>query len=131
MTHPNDEHLPDGLREVAQELRNQRVEASALELDQIKRTAMTQASRASGSRQGKGSLMRSKLLTLALVLGLASSGGVAGVIAAGNGGGDGGKSSAAKSEYKPGKGCGDKDGQRTGPPGNPDNNDCPPQTPRP
>ena len=42
-----------------------------------------------------------------LVLGLAISGGTAGVIA--GGGGSSGKSSAGKSQYvKPGKGCGDK-----------------------
>lgn len=125
MTHPSDEQLPDGLREVAEELRARRAETTVLELDRIKLRAMAQASRPTASRQGKGLLMRSKTLTMALVLGLAVSGGTAGVIAGGGGGGGGG--SAAKSEYKPGKGCGDKNHTHTGPPGNPSNTDCPPK----
>ena len=125
MTHSNDEQLPADLREVAEGLRARRTASTALELDAIKRTAMVRASRASASRQRKGLLMRSKILTLALMLGLAVSGGTAGVIATGGGGG--GDNSAAKSQYKPGKGCGDKNHTHTGPPGNPGNTDCPPQ----
>jgi hypothetical protein len=103
MTRSNDEQLPKDLREVVEELRAHRAEASALELDGIKRKAMVQASRASGSPPGQGLAIRSKILTLALVLGLAVSAGAAGVLA--GGGGSTGGSSAAKSEYRPGKGC--------------------------
>ena len=124
MTHSNDDQLPEDLREVVEELRTRRTESGALELDRIKHTAMARASRASAS-QNKGFLMRSKILTLALVLGLGVSGGAAGVIAAGGDGG--GNDSAAKSQYKPGKGCGDTNRDHTGPPGNPGNTDCPPQ----
>jgi hypothetical protein len=124
MTHSNDEQLPQDLREVVEELRAQRTEASALELDGIKRRAMLQASRASAS-QGQGFPMRSKILTLALVLGLAVSAGAAGVLA-GGGGGDG-PDSAAKSQYRPGKGCGDKNHIRPQP-GEPPP-DCPPPPP--
>ena len=67
--------------------------------------------------------MRSKATSIALTLALVASGGTAGVIAKGGGGGGG---SAAKGEYKPGKGCGDKNHTHTGPPGNPLNTDCPP-----
>ena len=49
--------------------------------------------------------MRSKFVTMMLVLGLAVSGGTAGVIASH----DNGKGKSADSgQYKPGKGCGDK-----------------------
>ena len=67
--------------------------------------------------------MRSKILTLGLVLGLGVSGGAVGVFASGNDGD--GADSAAKSQYSPGKGCGAKD--KAGPPGNPENTDCPPR----
>lgn len=66
-------------------LRDQRPTATALELDRIKRRAMAQASRGR-SRQGKGMLMKSRLLTGLLVLGLMGSGGAAGVIANHNNG---------------------------------------------
>jgi len=128
----NNEDLPDGLHEVAEGLRAQRAKATALELDRIKLRVMAQASRAPASRQRKGSFMRSKILTVLLALGLAISGGTAGVIAAGGGGsnssrGDDGGGSAAKAEYRPGKGCGDKNHEHTGPPGNVSNTDCPPK----
>jgi hypothetical protein len=71
--------------------------------------------------------MRSKLVTLALVVGLVVSGGTAGVVAGVGGSGHG---SAAKSEYLPGKGCGDKNHTHTGPPGKPSNTDCPPPSHR-
>jgi hypothetical protein len=118
----NDPNLPDDLSRVAEHLRASRYEAGPLELDELKRRAMAQSARASGSRQGKGLFMRSKIVSLLLVLGLALSGGAAGVIAGGSGGSNG---SAGKSQYKPGKGCGDKNHTHTGPPGNPSNTDCP------
>ena len=121
----NSEHLPDDLREVAERLRSHRAEAAPLELDRIKLRAMSQASRGRNSRQGRTILMRSKLVTMLLVLGLVAGGGGAGVIAGGNGNGKG--KGADKGEYKPGKGCGDKNHTHTGPPGNPSNTDCPPQ----
>lgn len=58
-----------------------------------------------------------KSRTLTIVLGALAIGGTTfGGIAAAGGGGTG---SAAKAEYKPGLGCGDKNHIHTGPPGNP------------
>jgi hypothetical protein len=116
--------LAADLLEVAERLRASRPQLSPIELDEIKRRVMTRAARSSAFPRGKGLFVRSKIVTMALVLALVASGGTAGVIAGGNGGGNG---SAAKGEYKPGKGCGDKNHTHTGPPGNPTNTDCPPQ----
>ena len=66
--------------------------------------------------------MLSKLVTMLLVVGLAVRGGAAGVIASHD---NGNGKSADNSQYKPGKGCGDENHEHTGPPGNPDNTDCP------
>ena len=72
--------------------------------------------------------MRSRVVTLLLVAGFAVSGGGAAVLAAKGGDGNGnGHNNAGNSQYKPGKGCGDKNRDHTGPPGNPGNTDCPPQ----
>ena len=57
-------------------------------------------------RAREGLVLRSKLVTLLLVLGLAISGGAAGVIA--NGGGSKGGKAPNAGYPKPGKGCGDK-----------------------
>ena len=77
-----EQQLPGGLDEVADQLRTRRHRPDAMELDGLKRRAMTKASRASGSRQGKGTYLRSRLVTMMLVLGLTVGGGAAGVIAA-------------------------------------------------
>ena len=69
--------------------------------------------------------MRSKLTTLLLVLGLTISAGTAGVLASSDGGSE---KSADVAQYAPGKGCGDPNKPHTGPPGNPDNTECPPQS---
>src|SRR5204863_8100021 len=94
--------VPGDLSGVEERLAASRPEVSRLDLDRIKLRAMSQASRGT-SRQGKGFFMRSKLVTMLLVLGLVATGGTAGVIA-----GNGNKGKADKGEYKPGKGCGDK-----------------------
>jgi hypothetical protein len=52
--------------------------------------------------------MRSKLVPIMLVLGLAVSGGAAGVIATDSGGGP---KRADESEHMPGKGCGDQNAE--------------------
>jgi hypothetical protein len=115
--------LAADLLEVAERLRASRPRLSPIELDETKRRVMARAARSSASAREKGLFVRSKVVTMALVLALVASGGTAGVIAGGNGGGG----SAAKGEYKPGKGCGDKNHTHTGPPGNLLNTDCPPQ----
>jgi hypothetical protein len=116
--------LPQDLEEAAERLRACRPDPSPLELDQIKLRAMSQAERRPSTRPGRGLFMRSKLVSLLLALGLVVSGGTAGVIAGGHGDNNG---SGGKGEYRPGKGCGDKNHTHTGPPGNPDNTDCPDQ----
>lgn len=109
----------EDLDEVAQRLREHRPEASALELDHIKMRAMARAA----SSRPKGAVLRTRLLVALCSLGLMA-GGTGGVIAAK--GGNPGKGSASKGQYKPGKGCGDKNHTHTGPPGkNGDFKPCP------
>ena len=110
MSHWNDENLPADLSEVADQLRANRPEASAVELDAIKLRAKGRASRrapALGSRQGKGLVLRSKAITLVLALGVMTTGGTAGVIAH-HKSDHNPPGQAADSQYRPGKGCGDK-----------------------
>lgn len=71
--------------------------------------------------------MKSRIATILTILGLAGGTGGALAIAAG-GGPSGGTAGAASGEYKPGKGCGDRNHMHTGPPGNPMNTSCPPQS---
>jgi hypothetical protein len=124
MSHRDENQLPDGLDEVARQLREHRPEATALELDGIKRRAMAQAA----SSRPKGFNVRSRILAVGLALALMV-GGTGGVIAGGNGGGGG---NSGNSQYKPG--CGPKksngvnpSGTHTGPPGQGDTNreSCP------
>jgi hypothetical protein len=64
--------------------------------------------------------MKSRIATIATVLGLIA--GTGGALAIANGGPHGGSNGgAASGEYKPGKGCGDKNHKHTGPPGQNDN----------
>jgi hypothetical protein len=108
MTGFDHESLPEDLRAVDQRLQAHRTEVSPLELDELKLRTMAKAFDAPASRYGRQYLMRSKLVTLMLVLGLAVSGGAAGVIATHD---NGNGKSADSSQYKPGKGCGDKNDQ--------------------
>lgn len=119
--HRDSDRLPDDVLDVVQQLRDNRPEASALELDRIKQRARAQALRPSS--RTKGHLLRSRLTVALLSLGLMV-GGTGGVIAAkgGNGKGNG----AAKSQYKPGvgpckKGGTTPSGTKTGAPGNDQN----------
>lgn len=112
----------EGLDEVARRLREHRPEASALELDQIKTRAMARAA----SSRPRGAVLRTRLLVALCSLGLMA-GGTGGVIAAK--GGNPGKGSASKGQYSPGKGCGNKHQEKTGPPGkNVGNQPCPEQS---
>ena len=122
---PNDEILPDELREVAQRLRSERATASPLELDRIKTRAMANAA----ASRPKGFALKSRSIAALLTVALMAAG-TGGVIAGGgNGNGNG---SASNSQYKPG--CGPKktngvnpSGTHTGPPGQGDTNreSCP------
>jgi hypothetical protein len=106
MTSYDPDRLPDDLREIDGRLQARKPEFSALELDELKLRTATRAFDTPKSRYGRHYLMRSKIVTMMLVLGLAVSGGAAGVIA--GGGGNGKAKNADQSQYKPGKGCGDK-----------------------
>jgi hypothetical protein len=117
---PYRERLPADLEPVAAKLRAHRVEADAFELDELKRRAMAR----SALRHGRQTLMKSRVATMLTIVGLA--GGTGGALAvAAAGGHPGGNGGAASGQYKPGKGCGDKNHTHTGPPGNPGNTSCP------
>jgi hypothetical protein len=88
--------LPDELENVARRLRDERYEASGLDLDRIKTRAMAQAA----SSRPKGIALRSRTMAAFLSLALMA-GGTGGVIAAKGGNGNG---SSGDSTYKPG--CG-------------------------
>jgi hypothetical protein len=89
--------LPDDLSEIGERLRAERTEASGIELDRIKRTAMTRASRPA---RGSG-VLRRQLATVLLAGGLLI-GGTAGVLAARGGGhGGNGGGNSANSQYCP------------------------------
>ncbi|MEA2369394.1 MAG: hypothetical protein QOH38_2112 [Thermoleophilaceae bacterium] len=120
----NDENLPVELQEVAERLRKERPEASALDLDRIKTRAMATAA----TSRPKGFALKSRGIAAFLTLALMAAG-TGGVIAGGgNGNGNG---SASNSQYKPG--CGPKktdgvnpSGTHTGPPGQVGEDNCPP-----
>jgi hypothetical protein len=75
MSDPNKKRIPADLAHMAERLRGERPEASALELDRIKLQAKARVSRA-GSRRGFMGLrpVRSRLLSMVLVSGLLASG---------------------------------------------------------
>jgi hypothetical protein len=94
--------LPEELREVAERLHREATRPTEMELDHLKLRAMRGARSPVHGR--RGSLMKSRIVTLLTIAALTV--GAGGTFAiAGGGGGDSG--SAAKSQYKPGKGCGD------------------------
>ena len=75
MSHFNEQRVPDDLKHVAEHLRDQRPEATALELDRIKLRAMTRAKGAATLTPiGKGRFMRSRLVSLMLVTGVLAGG---------------------------------------------------------
>jgi hypothetical protein len=116
--HWDEDRLPDDITDVARLLRDQRSEASALELDRMKQRARSQALRTSRT---KGNFVKSRLTVALLALGLMTAG-TGGVIAA-TGGTPGSNNGAARSQYKPGVGPCKTDGvnpsgTHTGAPGN-------------
>jgi hypothetical protein len=122
-----------GHDELIRRLRQERSQASGLELDRIKQRARAQAARshAPASRQQGGLFVKSRIVTLALVLGLMTAGTTAGVLAGGTDDLLGVANNAANDQYKPG--CGPKkddgvnpSGTHTGQPGkDPNRGDCP------
>jgi hypothetical protein len=104
MNQKDGQRLPDDLQDVDARLRAYKPEVNPLELDRIKLRAMAQSERRPASRLGRGIFVRSKMITLALVFGLVTTGGTAGVIAGGKGGGgDDDHGSGGKGEYCPPK----------------------------
>ncbi len=96
MRRKNDAHKEE-LEGVAQRLRNERPEASPLQLDQIKTSAMSRAK--AGTRRHSAGARR--LATAGLTIGLLAAG-TGGVIAGGEGGGHhhgGGSTSASATQY--------------------------------
>ena len=78
-----EDHLTDDLAGVAEQLRTHRHEPTDLRLDELKRQALARSTAGFGPRRGRKFLLKSKIITLSLVLGLVLSAGGAGVIAAG------------------------------------------------
>jgi hypothetical protein len=125
MTQFDESGLPEDLRDVEARLRDARPEFTALELDQLKlRVANRVGAQSPNFGRMRGTTLKSRILSLAIAA-LLVGGTTGGAIAAG---GASNSSNAAKSEYKPGNGCGDKNHVHTGPPGNPGNDKCPPQS---
>jgi hypothetical protein len=88
MRRKNDKHESD-LEGIAQRLRGERPEASPLELDQIKTTAMSRAQAATGRANPR------RLVVAALTVGLMAAG-TGGVLAAGGSGGAAGNAASAQ-----------------------------------
>ncbi len=88
MRRKNDRHESD-LEGIAQRLRGERPEASPLELDQIKTTAMSRAKAATGRANPR------RLVVAALTVGLMAAG-TGGVLAAGGSGGAAGNAASAQ-----------------------------------
>ncbi len=84
MSDHGDEILPIELRSIAERLHGDRYEAGPLELDRIKKRAMAQASSRSAGNPHKGMFMRSKLLGIALTVGLLLSTASVGLAVTGN-----------------------------------------------
>jgi hypothetical protein len=84
MTYSDHNRLPDELAETAELLRDNRPEATALELDGVKRQILARSAARARSTARKGQLMRSRFAMLAMIVfGLALSGGGAGLAVSG------------------------------------------------
>jgi hypothetical protein len=103
MRRKNEKHEPE-LQEIAERMRAERPEASPLELDQIKLSAMSRAKSASGRANPR------RLVVAALTVGLLAAG-TGGVLAAGGSGGASGN--AASAQYSS-QACGNDNGSNNG-----------------
>jgi hypothetical protein len=104
MPRKNDKHEPE-LEGIAQRLRAERPEATPLELDQIKTTAMSRAKSATGRANPR------RLVIAALTAGLVAAG-AGGVLAAGGTGSPAGN--AANAQYSSSNSCGSDNGNGNG-----------------
>ena len=116
----DEEPEDSGLADVSRRLRENKIDASPLELDRIKVQAMRQAQRPGGRP------MRSRLAALTTAALLMLGGGATFAIAENAKGGKS-ETSAADKQYT-GKKCGNPNKPQSAPPGNPSNDDCPPQS---
>lgn len=117
----DEEPLDPDLEGVARRLRDNRMDASAMDLDRIKVDAMRRAR----TPRPQGRPMRSRLAALTSAALLALGGGATFAIAqSANGGKNDGGTSAAEKQYN-GKKCGNPNKPPSKPPGNPGNGDCP------
>lgn len=114
-----DDTLPDGLHEVGGRLRAHRHVAEPIELDTLKRRSMAQAST---STRGKGNPVRTRFVTLSLIVGLIFGGSTAGVIAAKRTTVPPAAATPAKSQYQCNSGIGNGSEQPPTPP----SQDCDP-----
>ena len=94
------DRIPAELASTEERLRAERVQPSALELDELKQRVLRQAaSAATGQTRQKGNLLKSRLvLTLAIVLGLMMSTTGAGLAISGSSD----QGNAAEAQYEPG-----------------------------
>jgi hypothetical protein len=115
------QELPEDLQPVADWLRAQRPEVSALDLDRIKQRALARARR--GERTGAGMArprrsLATALSALVLTASLGAALAIAGTSPPSSPTSSGSSvTSASKTQYKPGKGCGNPDQHRPPPPG--------------
>src|SRR5687767_2941017 len=84
MKHSDHNRFPDELADTAELLRDNRPEATALELDGVKRQVLARRTARAHTRARKGQEMRSRFAMLAMIVfGLALSGGGAGLAVSG------------------------------------------------
>jgi hypothetical protein len=85
MNPSNEKHVPEELQHVVERLRQERPEATAMELDQIKLRAMARANNAPTlASSGKGQFMKSRLISVMLA-GAVLAGGTGAMAATGGG----------------------------------------------
>jgi hypothetical protein len=94
----SEKRLPEGLEAIAARLRAERAQGDPLQLDQIKRQVITRCS----TTRRRSTFMKSRIATVATILGLL--GGTGGAIAIAGGGSSGGPiGGAASGQYCNGK----------------------------
>ena len=109
MNDPTGDHLPEDVSPAVSRLRAERAQLDPLQSDQLKQRVLARAR----DNRHPGGLMKSRIATLLTLVALASATGGALAVAGGGPSGSG-QTSAAKSQYRPGKGCGDRNHHHTG-----------------
>jgi hypothetical protein len=102
-----EDRMPDALEGVARQLREDRPQLGALDLDKMKTRVLARA----GARQPKGAALRGRIVVAMLALGLMGAG-AGGVVAAG--GGSANSNQSADGQYQPAKCHTDKAGNTKG-----------------